>query len=470
MEMLLIGLSQILEPHMLMAIAVASIGGLAIGAIPGIGPTIAIVILLPISLFLDELVFFVLMLGVYGSSLYGSALPAIITNAPRAPANALTNYAGYANTHRREVNQALGITYAAAFFGGCFTVALALICFSLVIVAHRQTMSIAALLFGVGFLIAMVGHQPIHDVERYTFGIEYLYPGFNVVVVIVGLLAVSQALVLLSGKNAPASSVRMNGALLPGFIAIWRSKVVALRSAASGALMGVIPGAGNFITQHCSDSSSSYRSKKPTRFGHGSSEGLIAGETAKHAVPVAAMIPLLVLGVPGEALTAIVAVVFFESGIKPGPDIFHLHSDFVFALLFALFLIHVLVVITLLVGTRLFLKLLSIPNHIAGTFLMMISVAGVYSIQNSITDCLFAVGFGYFGYILRRLDWPLMPALLGLVLGSVMLKKLAAGASEIGTVADLVNRPVAGTLFVVILMVIVFCVVVALRREKVIPS
>ena len=196
------GLANIAEPQVSMALVIGAIGGLVIGAIPGIGPAIAIAILLPATVFLDDLVSLVLLLGVYGSSMYGGAIPAILINTPGTPVNALTTYDGHAMTQRGEATRALSLAYSASFFGGSFSILVALgslILFGpylrdlgalfgqrdifmaallgavLLIVAHRRTMVIATLLFSFGFMIALVGRQSLKRIDRYTFDVEYLY-------------------------------------------------------------------------------------------------------------------------------------------------------------------------------------------------------------------------------------------------------------------------------------------------------
>ncbi|KNG94890.1 tripartite tricarboxylate transporter permease [Pseudaestuariivita atlantica] len=497
MEALWTGIDNIFQPGVLVAMLIGSVGGLAIGAVPGIGPAIAIAILLPATVFLDDLVSLVLLLGVYGSSMYGGAIPAILINTPGTPVNALTTYDGYAMTRRGQAARALALAYSASFFGGCFSILIALgalMAFGpylrdlgalfgqrdifmaaalggvLLIAAHRRTMGIAALLFGFGFLIAMIGRQTLKQVDRYTFGIEYLYPGFNLIVVIVGTFAISQALFLLTGKDDDPPRARLSGTLLAGFVELARHRVVALISAGYGTIMGIIPGVGEFVAQFFSYSTARAISKEPARFGHGAPEGLVASETANNAVPAAAMIPLLALGVPGEALTAMMMVVFFDAGIKPGPDIFENNPDFLFSLFIALLLVNLIVVATLLTTSKYIARMIYIPNRLLGAFILMLSFVGVFSIRNSFTDCMFAAGFGYLGYILRRLDWPLVPIVLGLVLGSIMIEKLTAGAGQIKTIADLVNRPVSGTLFVAILVVIAVTLVSTLRQRRFDPT
>ncbi len=493
MDAFLTGLNNLMVPDVLIAIVVGSIGGLIIGAVPGIGPAIAIAILLPATMFLDDLVSLVLLLGVYGSSMYGGAIPAILINTPGTPVNALTTYDGYAMPRRGEAARALSLAYASSFFGGCFSIIMALIALFafgpylrdlgalfgqrdilmaavlgsvLLIAAHRQTMGIAAMLFGFGFLIAMIGRQTTRKIDRFTFDIEYLYPGFNLIVVIVGIFALSQALNLMVGKDDDPPEARLTGGLLSGFKELFERRLITVLSACYGTVMGIIPGVGEFVAQFFSYSTARAISKEPARFGHGSPEGLIASETSNNAVPAAAMIPLLALGVPGEALTAMMMVVFFDAGIKPGPDIFENNPDFLFSLFTALLIINALVLAALLFLTKYIVKMIYIPNRFLGAFIMILSFVGVYSIRNNLADCVFAVIFGYIGFILRRLDWPLVPIVLGLVLGSIILERLTAGAGQIKTAVDLINRPVSGTLFVVILMVIGFIIWTSIKNRR----
>ena len=477
------GLANIAEPQVSMALVIGAIGGLVIGAIPGIGPAIAIAILLPATVFLDDLVSLVLLLGVYGSSMYGGAIPAILINTPGTPVNALTTYDGHAMTQRGEATRALSLAYSASFFGGSFSILVALgslILFGpylrdlgalfgqrdifmaallgavLLIVAHRRTMVIATLLFSFGFMIALVGRQSLKRIDRYTFDVEYLYAGFNLIVVIVGIFAISQALKLMTGKDEDPPAAHVDRKLFRGLGELRRFKVVAFLSACYGTVMGIIPGVGEFVAQFFSYATARGLSRDPNRFGHGSPEGLIASETANNAVPASAMIPLLALGVPGEALTAMMMVVFFDAGVKPWPDIFEKSADFLFSLFIALLLINVIVVMFLMASTKWIAKLVHVPNKFLGGVILVLSFVGVFSIRNSFADCLFAAAFGFLGLIFRRLDWPLVPLVLGLVLGSIMVERLTAGASQILRLADLVNRPVSGLLAVVIVVVIVF--------------
>jgi len=238
MDAFLTGINQLLQPAVLLAILIGSTGGVVIGAVPGIGPAIAIAILLPATVFLDDLVALVLLLGVYGSSMYGGAIPAILINTPGTPVNALTTYDGYSMTKRGEASRALSLAYSSSFLGAFFSqrdILMAAVLGSiLLIAAHKKTMGIAAMLFGFGFLVSMIGRQTLRKVDRYTFDVEYLFAGFNLIVVIVGIFALSQALNLMTGKDDDPPKARFSGNVFQGFKEIAANKLVAICSAISG--------------------------------------------------------------------------------------------------------------------------------------------------------------------------------------------------------------------------------------------
>ena len=476
MEDLIQGLARFQEWQVLISLIIGALSGLIIGAIPGIGPAIAIAILLPATLFLDPLVSLVLLLGVYGSSMYGGAIPAILINTPGTPVNALTTYDGYSMTKRGLAARALSLAYSASFFGGVFSIIVAMAAllifgpwlkdlgayFSrkevfmaallgalLLIFAHRQNRLITLVLFMFGAIISMVGKQSTKGIDRWTFGSEHLITGFHLIVIVVGIFAISQALNLLVGKDETPIEARIKGGLFRGLGELRKHPLIASLSALYGTVMGIIPGVGEFVAQFFSYSTARALSKEPERFGYGSPEGLIASETANNAVPAAAMIPLLALGVPGEALTAMMLIVFrSRTDLTLGPDIFINNADFLYSLFIALFIVNLIVVFILLFTTRYIAQMIYIPNRFLGAFILILSFIGIFSVNNNPLDCVFAAVAGLFGFILRRLDWPLVPIVLGIVLGDIMLRELLASAASAPNLGLWVSRPVAGTLAV----------------------
>ena len=240
---------------------------------------------------------------------------------------------------------------------------------------------------------------------------------------------------------------RSRGSLFQGFRELTRHPRVASISAGFGVLMGMIPGVGEFTAQFMSYTSARKLSKTPEAFGHGSSEGLIASETANNAVPAAAMIPLLALGIPGEALTAMMLSVFYVHNVVPGPGLFQQQMDFVVALYLALLILNVIVVAFLLVSTGWLVHLTRIPNRFLGMCILLLSFVGVYSIRNSAVDCAIAAVFGLIGYVLKRLNLPIVPIVLGMVLGGIMEVKLRSAMARVRTPWEFIERPIAFLLF-----------------------
>ncbi|MDQ2091750.1 tripartite tricarboxylate transporter permease [Marimonas arenosa] len=461
-----------------LALLVGSVGGVLIGAIPGVGPAVAIAILLPATFSMEPIVGLTVLLGIYGSSMYGGSIPAILINTPGTAVNALTTYDGFPMTARGEARRALSLAYSASFFGGVFSVACliflapvlakiaplfgsreiflaALLGIILVVVAHRRHTLIAAAMASFGIWLSTIGLHPATYSKRYTFDQAWLSSGVNLIVVVLGLFALSQAFILLQGDDEKIRLGRLKGSYFQGFRELARHPRVAGISASFGVVMGMIPGVGEFTAQFMSYTYAQKSSERPEDFGHGSSEGLIAAETANNAVPGAAMIPLLALGIPGEALTAMMLSVFYVHNVTPGPQLFQNDMDFVVALYLALLILNVLVVAFLLVATNQLIKVVQIPNRFLGVAILTLSFVGVYSLRNSFTDCILAAGFGLLGFILKRLHLPIVPIILGMVLGNIMEVKLRSAMARVKSPLDFVDRPIAAILFSILLLVLV---------------
>jgi putative tricarboxylic transport membrane protein len=296
--------------------------------------------------------------------------------------------------------------------------------------------------------------EPIKYSKRFTFDQSWLTGGLNLIVVVLGLFAISQAILLLVEEDKRAKAVKVTGGLFQGLKELGKHKRIAAVSASFGVIMGMIPGVGEFTSQFLSYTYAKGSSKTPEKFGKGSTEGLVASETANNAVPAAAMIPLLALGIPGEALTAMMLSVFYVHNVNPGPTLFQNHLDFVIALYISLLLLNVLVLIFLIFSTNSLLKVIQIPSRFLGMSILILSFVGVYSLRNSFTDCAVAAGFGIFGFILKRLDLPIVPIILGMVLGEIMEGKLRTSMMSVKSPIDFINRPIAFILFTIIILVI----------------
>jgi len=490
MELLLQGLSVIVRVDVTLALLVGAVGGVLIGAIPGVGPAVAIAIILPATFGLEPLVGLTMLLGIYGASMYGGAIPAILTNTPGTAVNALTTYDGYPMTRNHQSRRALALAYSASFIGGMVSV-LCLIALSpviaavaplfgardilmaallgmvLVVIAHRGRSLAAGLLLCFGVFIGSVGLESIHYSKRFTFGQSWLFSGFDLIVVLLGLFALSQAFVLLVGRDDAkrAAAGNIGGGILRHSREVLQHKRVAGTSSMFGVVMGIIPGVGEFLAQFFSYTVAQKLSRAPAQFGRGSPEGLIASEAANNAVPAAAMIPLLALGIPGEALTAMMLSVFYVHNIIPGPALFQTKPDFLISLCASLFVVNILIVLFLLTTTKIIVKVIDIPARFLGACILVLSFVGVYSLRNSFVDCVICAAFGLLGYWLKRLRLPIVPIILGLVLGGIVEEKFRAGLARVDTPWDFINRPIAAAIFTVIIVALTVHFVALLRRR-----
>ena len=418
MELLLNSLEIFTRLEVWAALLVGSIGGVIIGAIPGVGPAVAIAILLPATYSLDPIVGITVLIGIYGASMYGGSIPAILINTPGTPVNALTTYDGYSMTQQGRARRALTLAYWSSFFGGIFSVIClilmtgfiaqiaplfgsrdifmaAVLGLVLVIVSHRGESLMAGLLVFLGIFIATIGMESIRYSSRFTFGQGWLRSGVDLITVLLGLFAMSQAFVLLLGKDEKVDMPDLKGeSKREGFFDLWKYKLQVLISASFGVIMGIIPGVGEFLAQFFSYNIANSMSKKPERFGKGAPEGIIASEAANNAVPAAAMIPLLALGIPGEALTAMMLSVFYVHSIVPGPNLFVQHAEFVYGLYASLLVVNILIMIFLTLATRQLLRIIQIPQRFLGLSILGLSFVGVYSLRNSMVDCVICVVFG----------------------------------------------------------------------------
>jgi len=489
MELLSSSIELLLRWDVLLALLAGSIGGVIIGAIPGVGPAVAIAILLPATFAMEPIVGLTMLLGIYGSSMYGGAIPAILVNTPGTAVNALTTYDGYPIAAAGNPKRALSLAYSASFFGGIFSIicliflsqALAVIAphfgsreiflaallgIVLVVFAHRGQTFAAGMLACLGIFINTVGLEPIKYTRRFTFDQTWLSSGFDLIVVVLGLFALSQAFLLLVQKDERPVSVDVKGGLFDGLKELLRFKRVATASSSFGVMMGMVPGVGEFTAQFFSYAYAQKTSKEPEKFGKGAPEGLIASEAANNAVPGAAMIPLLALGIPGEALTAMMLSVFYIHNVIPGPQLFASQMDFVLALYLALFALNIIVLLFLVFSTRGLLHVVRIPTRFLGIVILTLGFVGVYSLRNSATDCAIAAGFGILGLILKRLNLPLVPIILGMVLGGIMEVKLRSAMARVKTPLDFIDRPIAAIIFALIVVVIAVHIVTYIKGRK----
>lgn len=437
-------------------LAAAFIGvsiGTLVGMLPGVGPINAIAILIPLSLSLglpSESVL-ILLAGIYYGSQYGNSISTILVNVPGTPSAAVTAIDGYAMTRRGQAGPALAMSALASFFGGTASViGLMLFApllsrwairfgpaeyFALMVLAFTTLSSLAGksvikaiIATTFGLMLATVGFDPNSAVPRYTFGQIRLLDGMDFVVVTIGLFAISEVFLELerSGEGqAPWRLGRVFVSVKETVQCLWTM----VRGSLLGFLVGVLPGAGGTVASFVAYTSERRfwgepRDDEDVPLGEGNIRGVAAPEAANNAAATGAMIPLLTLGVPGSATTAVLLGALLGLNVTPGPLFITDHPNVFWGLVASMYIGNVALLVLNLPLVGLFVRLLTVPRWMLVSSVTLLSCIGVYAVNRSPFDLFLMIAFGVVGYLMRKMDFPLAPVILGLVLGGLMEKNL----------------------------------------------
>jgi putative tricarboxylic transport membrane protein len=494
MDFFYLGLSQLGRLDVVLAMFLGAIIGVIVGAIPGAGAAVTIAILLPTTFSMDPLVGITLLLGVYCGSAYGSAIPAVLINIPGSPIAVLTAQEAYPMTLRGEGRRAMSLAYSSSFVGGVTAVLamifltaplagfasrfgsaefsmVALFALVLVIIGHvgQRVEATAALAFGM--FLATIGVERAFNTQRFTFDQTYLMSGMPLVPVVIGLFAINQAIVQLTDNNDQMPDHKLSGRFFDGFFEIFKHPVTLFGSTIFGIICGIMPGVGEFLAQQVNYVWAKKMSKKPELFGKGSPEGIIVSEATNNAVPPAAFIPMLALGIPGEELTAMMLAVFLVHNVVPGPQLFTDRPDFVAGLYTTLLLMNVVIIVFLMVATRWIARIATVNKRFVGTIILTLSLVGTYVASYRLSDPIIALFFGLLGYVLRRHKWPVTPILLGLVMGPIVEGRFrqALGTAN-GDFTVFVQRPISAAMVAATALLIGLAIWQAARRSSLPPT
>ena len=479
MDFLIAGLWQLADPAVFAAMVFGAILGVIVGAIPGAGAAVTISILLPTTFGMEPLTGMTLLLGVYCGSAYGSAIPAIMINTPGSPVAVLTALEAKPFVERGEARRAMSLAYSASFVGGVLAVLalmlltlplanvaknfgsaefamLALAALVLVVVGHggRRVEATAAMAFGL--FLATIGIETAFSTQRYTFGLTSLLGGIPLVPLVIGLFAMSEALVQLTAKDVPRPIVQLGGKFFQGFAEVFKYKRTLFGSSIFGIICGIMPGVGEFLAQQVNYVWARKFSSDGHNFGKGAPEGIIVSEATNNSVPPAALIPMLALGIPGEELTAMMLAVFLVHNVIPGPDLFLNRPEFVAGLYWTLLLMNFVVILFLLVATNTIARAALVNKRFLGVDIMKLSLIGTYASNYRFSDVGIAIVFAMLGYVLRSHRWPLTPILLGLVMGPILegrLRQALGGAN--GDLTIFITRPISAVMVAAMALMVV---------------
>jgi len=468
LQNLLMGFSVALSFQNLLFATIGCILGTLIGVLPGLGPAAGTALLIPITFRLEPTAAIIMLAAIYYGAMYGGTITSVLINVPGEAASVVTCLDGYEMAKRGRAGAALGIAAIGSFVGGTVAtfglvlVALplsrfalkfgppeyfALLCvgLSLVMGLAGKSLSRAMIMGVVGLIISMVGIDPVEGAPRFTFGIAKLMDGIGFIPVVMGFFGIGEILLnaekALTGVMAEGGKV---GSLFPRRDE-WRVSIYSiLRGTGLGFFLGLIPGTNSAVAAFMSYVVEKKVSKHPEKFGTGVIEGVAGPETANNSYANAALIPLFTLGLPGSPTIAILMGALILNGLMPGPLLFQQHAQFVWAVIASLYIGNVILLILNLPLVGVWVKLLKIPYESLVVMILIFCMIGAYSIANSILDIGVMIFCGVLGYVFKKLDFPMAPAILTLVLGPLMERSLRESlALSQGDYSTFVTRPIA---------------------------
>ena len=419
------------------------VGGMLFGAIPGVSMLTLAAILLPFTAHLSPEHGIMLFSVIYCTGVYGGAITAILFNIPGAPENAPTAFDGYPMTLKGQAGKAVGAAVMCSAIGGvvsCIIMMMATAAiadwaisafgppeiFALVFFGLAVASSVGAKTFWkgwlsilIGLMIAVVGLDPVGGIERYDFEMPYLLAGIHFIPVILGFFAVSEIFVQAEKKVTGSYKAPKMGVEFPTLKELLAHKVAVVRSIIIGFFCGILPGIGATLAAFMGYNEAVRWSKTPEEFGKGKLEGVISSETANNAATGAAMIPLLALGLPGGALTAMMVGVFQMHDLQPGPLVFITNADLVWVVFAAMFFANVSIIFIGFLETKTIINLLRIPFQFLAPMILLLATVGAYAVRGLTIDIVVMFLAGVIGFFLRRSGYSVAGIVLGLILGKI---------------------------------------------------
>ncbi|MBM2291766.1 tripartite tricarboxylate transporter permease [Sulfitobacter pseudonitzschiae] len=493
MEFYTNALSHVLTFGPLTAMIGATLLGVFIGALPGLNPVMAIALLLPLTYSMDPLVALAMVAGIYNGSMYGGAIPAILLRIPGTPASIATTFDGFPMADRGEASKALKIACWSSAIGG---IASAIALMTMGPMLARVTLFFGPAeyfwiaIFGMASVAVMVGSDPVKGImaavlglligtigidnlsgqARFTFGQTWLLGGLDLIVVLVGLYALPPVLQLaekcdlrgLSAAQLKLADVPFKKGEVRGLIPTW------LRASGIGIGVGILPGAGGNIAAFLSYNAAKNASDDPSSFGKGNPQGVAAAECGNNADNAASMIPALALGIPGNVVAALVLSALTIHGLQPGPQLFHQNPTLVGGFMMEMLITSVLIfALGGAVATRVFAQFQRLPGVLLVPTILILMCVGVYVINGHAIDLWVMLAAGFAGYFLEKVNFPLAPVILGMILGPMAEQSVRrALLISRGDVTELVTRPISAVLAAVTVLVIVWPLVKMVRRRR----
>jgi len=486
---LLMGFAVALTPGNLLFAFLGSVLGTLIGVLPGIGPVAGAAMLIPLTFQMTPTGAIIMLTALFYGTQYGGTITSVLLNVPGEAAAAVTCLDGYEMTKQGRAGSALAMAAIGSFIGGTFaTAALVLAAgpltkmalqfgpvefFALILLGLSLLMGLAgksmlkALMMGMfGLILAMVGMDPVRGLPRFTFGRMELMDGIGFVPIIMGLFGLAEILINAEKRLGPVFIAKI-GSIIPARRDVRDSVGPIMRGSIIGTLLGLVPGMTGSASSFLSYIAEKKSSKHPERFGTGMIEGVVGPETANNAHANGALIPLFTLGIPASPTVAVIMGAFMMHGLIPGPFLFKEHPDVVWGVIASFCVGNIMLLILNLPLIGLWVKILRIPYGMLFGIIMAFMVVGAYSVNNSTFDILVMSLFGLIGYLLRKLDFPLAPVVLTLILGPLMERSLRQSLEmSQGSLSIFWESPIAVALFILTALILIAPAFQFFRRGK----
>jgi TctA family transporter len=464
--------------------------GTLIGVLPGIGPVATIAMLLPATFTLPPVSALIMLAGIYYGAQYGGSTTAILVNIPGESSSVVTCLDGYAMARQGRAGPALAIAAMGSFFAGTVsTLTLAMFApplaeiafqfgpaeyFSLMvlgliaaIVLARGSLIKAIAMIILGLLLGIVGADTNTGQFRFTFGLPQLADGIGFVVVAMGLFGFSEIIANLERRAKRQVIMAEIKGLMPTREDLAASWKAVLRGTGIGAILGILPGGGAVLGSFAAYTLEKKIAKDPSRFGNGAIEGVAAPESANNAGAQTSFIPLLTLGIPSNAVMALMVGAMTIHGITPGPQVMSERPELFWGMIASMWIGNLMLVILNLPLIGIWVKLLSVPYRLLYPAILLFCCIGVYSLNNSAIDVGLALFFGLLGYLFIKLDCEPAPLLLGFVLGPMMEDNLRrAMLLSRGNPTVFLTRPLSLALLLVALALLMVVVLPAVRKKR----
>ena len=489
-ESMLDGFAVAFEPTNLLYVLIGALIGMVIGVLPGLGPAATIALLLPLTYTMDPISAVIMLAGVYYGSMYGGTITSVLLKIPGEAASVVTAIDGHEMARQGRAGPALGIAAIGSWVGGTVSiigltimapllasVALgigppeytALAILGIVLVAYLGTKSFARAMVAAtaGLLLAAIGQDPIIGTPRMTGGVPELLGGIDVVALAMGLFGIGEILHNLENQHMGKPLTQKVSHILPSRSDL-RSSIGAIgRGSALGFFIGILPGGGGMVSSLASYGIEKRRAKDPTRFGKGAIEGVAGPETANNASSTSSFIPLLTLGLPSNVVLALIYGALLLQGITPGPRLIEEHPDLFWGVVSSMYVGNLILLILSLPLIGLFVRLLRIRLGLLAPVAIMLSLVGVYTINNNVFDVWMAIGFGVLGYLMRKFGFEPGPLILAFILGGIIERAFRQSLLiSDGSFSIFVNRPVAAVLFIAVAVLVALAASDGFRVRK----